>query len=203
MFRFAAVAMVVGILSGCATSNAIYTPPERVEVNNTMLVPQDFDTVWDRLVRQLSSDFFVINNIDKGSRLINISFSTQTPSRYVDCGNTERTFSNVRGTQNYNYKSADSSSFISTNNMGQATNFTRRTKLEGRSNIYVAPEGNSSTQVVVNTKYVLGVDILGVGLGRDTFTLDFSTKEGGSTEDGLLCFSNGKIEKQIIEFALP
>jgi len=143
------------LLAGCATSTTNYTPPAEPKIVNTKFVNKPFEAVWDSLVKELSGDFFVINNIDKNSRLINISFTSQRPSEFVDCGVTSRTFTNARGDQNYTYKTADSSNFVSTNNQGHAFSVRRNSRLEGRTNIYVAPEG-SGTNITVNTKYVVG-----------------------------------------------
>lgn len=43
-------------------------------------------------MKQLAKSFFVVNNIEKESRLINVSFSTETPEKYINCGRTTRTF---------------------------------------------------------------------------------------------------------------
>mgnify|MGYP001286665185 CR=1 FL=1 len=192
------------VLSGCATSTANYTPPKEHSVVNTKSINKPFDTVWDSLVRELSSDFFVINNIDKNSRLINISFSSMRPSEFVDCGSTSRTFTNARGEQSYNYQTADSSNFTFTNNQSHAFNVKRTTKLEGRTNIYVAPEG-SGTNVTVNTKYVITVNTLATTFdgrlaGNDTFVFDPSTKQGFSNGE-IKCFATGVIEARILRAA--
>lgn len=192
------------LFTGCATSTANYSPPVSTSVMNTKIVNKPFDTVWDTLVKELSSDFFVINNIDKNSRLINISFSAQKPSDYVDCGMSSRTFKNARGEQNYSYKTADSAIFSAANNTGNVFNFKRTSRLEGRTNIYVAPEG-SKTNVTVNTKYVISVSTIATALdgrpaGTENFIFDPSTKQS-STNGTVTCFARGTIEDRILRAA--
>ena len=68
--------ILILILGGCATSSINYTPPEITKIDNQVTIDEDFEIVWDRLVKNLASDFFVINNIEKSSRIINVSFST-------------------------------------------------------------------------------------------------------------------------------
>ena len=200
--RLAAVPLFATLLfSGCATSTFNYVPPTETKIQNTKQVSQSFDVIWDRLVRQLSSDFFIINNIDKNSRLINLSFTSQRPSEFVDCGRTARTFKNARGEQNYAYNSADSSSFSGTIGSGNAFNYRRNPKLEGRTNIYVAPEG-SGTVVTVNTKYVVAVNVSAFSLdgrpaGSESITFDFSTKQG-LTGGQVTCYALGSIERRIL-----
>lgn len=190
------------LVGGCATSTDSYMPPpERGDIQNSKVVPQPFDHVWDQLVRKLSSDFFVINNIDKNSRLINLSFSAQRPSEYVDCGNTTRSFTNAQGTRNYSYNTADSAIFAYANPQGQVFNVNRRTRLEGRTNIYVAPEG-VGTLVTVNTKYVLNLDMEAFTLdgrpaGRQNYVADVSTKTPGGF-DQVKCRARGVIEERIL-----
>jgi len=189
------------LITGCATSTSNYAPPKIESIQNSIVVDKPFDAVWDSLVKELSSDFFVINNIDKNSRLINISFSSNRPSDFVDCGVTSRSFKNLRGDHRYVYKTADSSEFAVTNDAGIAMNVRRASKLEGRSNIYVAPEGNG-TNVTVNTKYVVSVNMSGVTfdgrhVGSESFIFDPSTKQpfvGGS----VTCAATGNIERRII-----
>lgn len=202
--NFLLVAVLSALVSGCATSTASYSPPVAPTVTNTKLVNKPFDTVWDTLVKELSSDFFVINNIDKNSRLINISFSAQKPSDYVDCGMSSRTFKNARGEQNYSYKTADSAVFSAANDAGHVFNFRRTSRLEGRTNIYVAPEG-PGTNVTVNTKYVVSVAMIATALdgrtaGTENFTFDPSTKQS-STNGTVICVALGTIEERILSAA--
>lgn len=192
----------LGLLSGCATSTMNYTPPTARPIVNSKTVPQPFDAVWDRLVRQLSGDFFVINNIDKNSRLINVSFSSQKPSEYVDCGFSSRVFKNARGETASSYNTSDSSAFVTTSPQGLAFTVRRVSRLDGRINIYVAPE-EGGTLISVNTKYVVNMQVTGTSiegrpLGSQNHIWDFSTKQAQKGE--VECIANGEIERKILSF---
>ena len=50
-----------------------------------MLVRQPFEEAWSRAIPQIGKSFFVINNIDKSSGILNVSY-TGDPEKYVDCG---------------------------------------------------------------------------------------------------------------------
>lgn len=204
--NFKSLALTLGaatLATGCATSSFDYSPPSTSgEIVNTKIVNQPFDTVWDQLVRRLSSDFFVINNIEKNSRLINLSFTAQRPSDYVDCGLSTRSFTNAQGKRTFTYNAADSAMFTVASPQGIAFNSDRRTRLEGRTNIYVAPEG-AGTLVTVNTKYVLSINVSLTSLdgrpaGNQTYLIDFSTKEPGG--DDVRCSARGIIERRILGF---
>ncbi len=200
----ATLAVTCLVLVGCATSTTNYVPPTEIRVINTKFVNKPFDSVWDALVKELSSDFFVINNIDKNSRLINISFTSQRPSEFVDCGTTSRTFKNVRGDQSYTYKTADTTSFTAATPQGNVFNVRRSSRLEGRTNIYVAPE-NAGTNVTVNTKYIVSITMVATALdGRpaatESFVFDPSTKQAFSN-GSITCAAVGAIEDRILRAA--
>jgi hypothetical protein len=195
------------LLTGCAaTSSVNYSPPTETKTQNSKTVQKSFDEVWDRLVKQLSSDFFVINNIDKSSRLINLSFTSNTPSKFVDCGYTSRGFKNPQGERAYNYQTADSAAFSYVAPNGFPLNAQRNTKLEGRTNIYIAPEGKD-TLISVNTKYVVSVNLTastfdGRPAGSQNISLDFSTKQGymgDGNKDSVTCYSIGTVEQRILQ----
>ena len=87
--------LIIISLLGCATyptSSYVYMPPNEVKYDNEAFVDKPFGVVWDELVEQLSKSFYVINNIEKASRIINVSFSTDTPEEYVDCGISTREY---------------------------------------------------------------------------------------------------------------
>lgn len=150
---------------GCASigrNSVSYTePPTENLPENNVIIDQPFNSVWDKLVGKLSASFFVINNIDKESRLINISFNSNNPEKYVDCGVTERTFSFGKENRNYSYKVAGNSSYKYAGkwgpyqNLPAIFNINRKTSLEGRINIYVAPVNKNETKVSVNIRYIL------------------------------------------------
>ncbi len=201
-------AVVLGV-SGCATAPTATNEHSRaveIKIPNSAKIDDKFDVVWDRLVKRLSSDFFVINNIDKNSRLINLSFSSQKPSQYVDCGKSLRTFTNAQGERRFEYLSADSSAFLTVDQTNRLPIEVRRTsRLEGRANIYVAPEGDA-TSVAVNTRYVVSLVVamrrLDGQTTSDNITWDFSTKQHFSGAE-VACTANGEIERKILMMANP
>ncbi len=170
------------LVGGCASATHQYTPPTSLSTpENEVVLNEPFEVVWDRMVKNLSADFFVINNIEKVSRLMNISFSASSPGRYVDCGRTRRTFTNLQGELVYEYAAADSSRYTWTDGRGVALNIVRTTKLDGRTNIYVAPEGGK-TVVRVNTRYIVNIQLQRYSLtgqfaGTEQHTWAFNTKE--------------------------
>lgn len=192
-------------------------------VKNEVLVNQSFDATWDALIGQLAKSFFVINNVEKASRIINISFSTDKPHEYVDCGVAERFFSYRSQKANYSYPVAGSSIYKFAgpwgpyNNLPLVASMTRRTSLEGRINVYVAPRDNE-TLVTVNTRYILAIRTAGQAelansggtvierqnIVSEPLTISFNTGQT-ATADELVhgpvqyqCRSTGNLESEIL-----
>lgn len=199
------------LVSGCASATFNYSSPTSlITPDNEVAIDEPFDVVWDRMIKNLSADFFVINNIEKVSRLMNVSFSTTSPGQYIDCGRTRRTFTGARGEQVYEYASTDSSKYTTVNPQGAAFNVFRTTKLEGRLNIYVAPEGGK-TVVRVNSRYILNIQLKGYTLvgqfaGTEQDSWAFNTKvifEKFFPDFNLTvkCVSLGTLENKVLQAA--
>jgi hypothetical protein len=219
--------------SGCVTpgnSNFQYAQAKPTVVANEAQFEEPFDAVWDRLVGRLATGFFVVNNIDKASRLINVSYSSDTPEKYVDCGRSTRQYSFRDDHQTFTYDVAAHSRFKATGKWGPFNNLpvvydvSRETGVEGRINLYVAPIDPAHTKVSVNVKYVLSVKISGVGTGYNAFggvmqqvalpgashdialtSAEPATKDWGTAiaPEFVTCRSNGSLEAELLSKAKP
>jgi hypothetical protein len=219
------------ILSGCVTTGqsdwAYASPPATGAPKHEIQVNEPFDVVWDRIVSRLATGFFVINNIDKASRLINVSFSGDSPGTYIDCGRTSRNYLFNGERQMYAYAVSESSTFKATKSWGPLGNLpivqevSRNTSVEGRINIYVAPVSTQVTKVSANVKYVLEISVRGVGTAYNAFgvvvnqvaltpsldrvsftTAESATKDfGSSTTQRVTCQTTGKLEQALLDTA--
>jgi hypothetical protein len=218
---------IVIVIAGCATpgvNSSSYTKHDPKSVANEIQVDQPYSQAWDKLVRELSKSFYVINNIDKESRIINISFSSQTPSEFVDCGQTHRSYKHGDEMQSYDYNVADSSAYKYAGGVRESLSYyaiIRRTaSLEGRSNIYLAPLENdkAKTTVTVNTRYILTIDTTGDAYAQHVngnifiqgqiphpqpTIISFNTNSPAEHDFGegvkVTCFSNGRLEKDVLQ----
>ncbi len=231
--------LVASVLSGCTakgfnTENYQQGAGESDEVVNRAIVDGHFNSIWDKLVKQLTESFFIVNNISKESRLINVSFSTNSPEDYVDCGTTTRTYKRGDEQKDYTYAvAADSSYKIAYDSVdsrfavsvGDAYHVhaynayvNRKTDLEGRINIYMAPNTErQGTEIVTNIRYILTIQITGdiaqeAFSGRqlarwpipDTKSIHaFNSNELYSSKDThpFVCFSTGALERMILKMA--
>ena len=219
--------LIIISLLGCATyptSSYVYMPPNEVKYDNEAFVDKPFEVVWDELVEQLSKSFYVINNIEKASRIINVSFSTDTPEEYVDCGISTREYGVKSNMSTYTYKVAETSFYKSASRAGASSQFpvdqnvNRETSLEGRANIFVAPEGNG-TKITINCRYVFSAkatvsyetrNVFGTVIQRGILTpssteVVFNTNQEKKTNWGtpsepffVTCHSTGELEQGIL-----
>jgi len=217
------------LLAACATApktTAIVTEPATYTVANECYVDRPFAEVWDGLVAELAKSFFVINNIEKESRIINLSFSTTAPEDYIDCGRTTRTYKKGKTEQVFEYEIAKDSAYkysrqVETNAYANY-DVSRRTTLDGRINVFLAPEG-AGTRVTVNVRFIFNVETSGVYeviagaleirqstgvVPPTTYTLSFDTRAPGKDNLGtpsepafVTCGSNGKLETSILDMA--
>src|SRR3546814_14775343 len=98
MLKRSAVMAAILLTAGCAAQADLnYRKPTQPSLTNSRTVNAGFEETWNRLVRNPSSEFFVINNIEKAYRIINVIFQTDAPERYVDCGVTHPTSSSPTG----------------------------------------------------------------------------------------------------------
>lgn len=225
-----AVWLMIGVssLAGCVgpgISGLQYQGPTADErVKNEILIHQSFDATWDALIGQLAKSFFVINNVEKASRIINISFSTDKPQEYVDCGVSERIFSYRSQKANYTYPVSGSNLYKyagawgPNQNLPYVASVMRKTTLEGRINVYVAPKDNE-TLVTVNTRYLLTIrtsgqaefaNSLGTVVDRqnvstEPVTISFNTGQTAIGDEPIhgpgqfKCRSSGSLEAEILK----
>ena len=230
MKNFVSIFIIFFVLSGCATTLANdtynYQPPTLKQIENEITVNKSFSETWDSLVSDLAKTFYVINNIDKESRLLNVSFSsTSNIPDYVDCGITDRSFQLASRNEDVIYEAAGYSEFF-TNSATQLSepnttylHIFRQPYLEGRANIYIAPENNSQTKVSVNARYswqyraefdtILYMPLYDshnrvdrAGRVKDDNLYDpisFNTNQMGGESGGVLCISTGKFETDILK----
>ena len=198
--------LIIGlIVTGCGSIN--YAPPtERSARENTVLIPAPREAFWKIFVSNLSSDFFVINNLDKETGLINVSYSGD-PERFVDCGRIISKVSNAAGERTYDFPAARANQSYEVMNGIHLLRVNRQMQLDGRMNIIVQEEEKTSTRVTVSTRYALNRRVVVSDTqGRSASNADSASFNYG--QDGyfpivgnspsVTCRSTGNLERQII-----
>lgn len=104
--RIVSIAVVLVALAGCAGKVDYIRPTmQATPGQNVKLIQKPRDAVWAASVPALSKQFFVINNLDKSSGLINLSYSGD-PEKYIDCGRITSFVKNAQGERTYDFAGA-------------------------------------------------------------------------------------------------
>lgn len=198
------------VLGGCESTKPTsmsYLGPVRQTIQNTATVKEPFDVVWSRLIEKLAGDFFVMNNADKASRIINLSFKANPAIRFVDCGTTKRVFVDKDGNDSVTTYETAGNARYSVNQGSKIYTNDRKTALSGRADI-VVKAGKNETTVSVTAKYtftttyeVFNEKGKPIGIKKSTAPARFTT---GSPYlgDVITCRSNGSVEKRILSHAM-
>jgi len=153
---------------GTACISADYRPPELGdhEAEYERTVDRPFDETWQALVDYAASTYFGIENFEKDSGLLTLSFGAENPGDFVDGGYWKARGGNL----------AQSIDFEG-NYVDYATMYLEG-RLQARMNIVVRPVNDETTAVRVNTRYVFAVSRQD-GSGRH-YTETWSFESGGS-----------------------
>jgi len=207
MKRYSGLIVIVA-LAGCATGRLDYVPPSSPEpLANSKTINEPRDVVWNASVPELSKQFFVINNLDKSSGLINVSYSGD-PESYVDCGFITSHFTNLRGDHTYHFPAAQAQESYQIMNGIYLFLVDRKMSLDGRVNLVFEKTGPAQTKVTAYTRYVLKRHITARNAGNNIpFSRDdsISFNSGGeaafasnSNGDATTCVPTGKLERDIL-----
>ena len=207
--RHLLVATLSLFIAACAGKVDYVRPATQVsQSSNIKTVERARDAVWNASVPELGKQFFVINNLDKSSGLMNISY-TGDPERYIDCGRITSYVKNARGERTYDFAGAKAQqSYEIMNPSVGLFQLDRRMNLEGRVNLIFEETGPSTTRVTANTRYVVTRTQIVHGSGSPipqtkTDTISFNSGAGASfpmSSQGQAaeCVSTGALEREIL-----
>ena len=208
MMRHLLIASLAIVFVGCAGKVAYIRPTTLVpSSSNTTTLERGRDAVWSASVPELGKRFFVINNLDKASGLMNISY-TGDPERYIDCGRISSYVKNARGERTHEFSGAKAQQSYEVMNPGGLFIIDRRMSLEGRVNLIFEEIGSTKTRVTANTRYV----VVRTSIVRNMVnnipqnysdTNSFNTGSSASfpaNSEGLAaeCLSTGLLEQEIL-----
>ncbi|WP_390348621.1 hypothetical protein ACFJIS_13725 [Variovorax boronicumulans] len=207
MIRVATALVSLAAIAGCAGKLDYVRPTTPTSVENTKVINKSRQAVWDAAVPQLGKEFFVINNLDKSSGLINISYSGD-PEKYVDCGRIVSYVKNARGERTYDFPAARQQMDyeIMTSNLFFLS---RQMNLDGRVNLIFEEIGPEQTRVSANTRYALRLeqttrDVHGRSVNNGATNVAFNTNTSASfpradnSNEPVSCRSTGQLEKDLL-----
>ena len=200
--------MVISTLGcGLGQHKLDYTPPQPHDVVTSVTVAGTKDEVWAKLVPALSKTFFVINNIDKDSGLINVSYAGD-PEQFIDCGKIYSSVHDLAGERVYHFPAA--TAYKEYEYFQHALWLAhRRMHLDGRVNIVVEEKTTKETTVSVNVNYIVQKTVnypyvasgygSYPGAGNNVDTISFIGDKTDTFAAGTICRSKGSLEKQILD----
>jgi hypothetical protein len=209
--RFVAMSAVVLLIAGCAGKMDYVRPSSTFPVGaNSVVIEKSREAVWNATVPELGKNFFVINNLDKSSGLINISYSGD-PEKYVDCGRVSSYVKNARGERTYEFAGSKAQERYEVMIPAGLFMVDRRMSLEGRVNLVFEEISPTSTRVTANTKYVLQRQSTARHIANNvpsssSDSISFNSGSSGffpAGADGRAteCLSTGLLEKQVLSAA--
>ena len=223
--KFVLSSVAVFSLASCAkltTATAfkpeMYDEPKNYTIRNTSTLNMSKDDVWDNLVRTIGGTYYVINNMEKDSGFMNISYSGE-PQQYIDCG-----YWQIQKSEGKPRVSYDASSKFLTYKIDAilrqdgelltiygTNNMFREMDLSGRINVLVIEKNNNQVDVTVNVRYVVTNKIERYHTlpmtnqlsesSKDRDTFGFSSKNIGISKTGIKCRSKGTMEAEILDIA--
>lgn len=213
-------------------STTTYAPPIEHRVVVETMVDMPFDQAWNDLIRRLSESPYRVATLEKASRLVvvelnrssDLAESANTPSRYVDCGKTQRRFVSEEKVEIFEYLAAESSHYRESAEEEGAFRISevdRRVDLNARATLYLQPEGKRRTRVTVNTRYEIEFELSGdaaiaprsvedpIGhpqrFGPRRESIRFTTFQPGKDKRSgeLTCRATGDFEHALVALANP
>jgi hypothetical protein len=188
---------------GCASGKISYYAAQGIKnTDNSIFLKESKDKVWMKLIDGIGESFFVINNIEKDSGLINISY-IDDPCRFISCGTFNSYVLNAQGKRNYNFPACIEYKEYEEFNNGNLFIIKRRMTLDGRASIIVQ-ESNNGTLVKVNVRYIVikNAKIYDPSwrfIRTKLSIIGFNSNGGESFSNGMKCYANGQFEKMILD----
>ena len=148
MNMFLSSLVIIIALSSCAvekknlTENVgKYVPPNIDDSNfkNSVITNKNFHETWTSVIDFIDDSFFKIQNLEKDSGLITLSFGSNEPENFIDCGDFEYTLFFTGEKFKGSYIDYAKSGLLAV--------------LEAKMNINIQKIDNESTKVSINTNY--------------------------------------------------
>ena len=148
MKRFLLSLFMTILLSSCATkveklteNVGKYVPPNIDDTNfkNSVIINKNFDETWTSVIDFVSDSFFKIENLDKDSGFLTLSFGSKGVEDFIDCGDFEYTLFFTGEEFKGSYIDYAKSGLLAV--------------LEAKMNINIQKIDNESTKISINTNY--------------------------------------------------
>ena len=106
---------------------------------NSVITNKNFDETWTSVIDFVNNSFFKIENLEKDSGLLTLSFGSKEPENFIDCGDFEYTLFFTGEEFKGSYIDYVKSGLLAV--------------LEAKMNINIQKIDNESTKISLNTNY--------------------------------------------------
>ena len=200
--------LLIVFFSGCASSSLNYTPPKQLiknEIVTNKIIYKDYEKAWNELINNLVDNSFIINNLDKESGFINVDYTLNDPINYVDCGEWQGYFKDLKYDEKYQFNGAESTNYI-TKYAYSIAKVKSNKNLSGKINILLQKLDDKKQNLKVNIKYVLqNKNVYNVLFPKKkksiNWKIEFDSKNKGYSKiSKTQCQSKGVLEKEILNY---
>ena len=148
MKKFLSSLVMTILISSCAvekerlTENiGKYVPPniDKINFTNSIIINKNFDETWTSVIDFVNDSFFKIENLEKDSGLLILSFGSKEAEKFIDCGDFEYTLFFTGEEFKGSYIDYAKSGLLAV--------------LEAKMNINIEKIDNQSTKISLNTNY--------------------------------------------------
>ena len=148
MIKFLSSLVVTILLLSCAvekeklTENiGKYVPPniDNTNFKNSIISNKNYDETWNSLIDFVNDSFFKIENLEKDSGLLTLSFGAKEAEKFIDCGDFEYTLFFTGEEFKGSYIDYAKSGLLAV--------------LEAKMDINIQKIDNETTKISINTNY--------------------------------------------------
>ena len=200
--------LAVVFISGCLGYPDVSLNTATSPSANYRVIDKPFEVVWNESVPELGKQFFVVNNLDESSGLINISFSGD-PEKFIDCGNIISYVKSTQGERTYDFPGARAQETYEIMHGDVLFHIDRKMSFEGRVNLVFEVINPNQTRVTAKTVYVVQKDVTARRADSNysqswSNSISFDTRgsstlpNDGNSLAGTVCTANGKLEREIL-----
>lgn len=201
-------AAVTSVLSGCAPQFSYSPPTGQSPTLSVKSADLPFDEAWNRIIAKAGRTFFVINNLERASGFINLSYSGD-PHEFLDCGELRVKSQNIEGQGDSQHEVARETQNVHARTGINVDTYIRYDMhLEGRANIVLQKVSERTVRLETTVRYIVkrraqflsGYSPLPPGID-DTTSFNsgqmgvFSSRIGG---EQVRCVSTGKFETTLL-----
>jgi hypothetical protein len=150
--------LAIACISGCGEESYLVLNTATLPSDNYIVIDKPREAVWDESVPELGKQFFVIDNLNKSSGLINISYNGD-PEKFIDCGNIKSVVKSTQGEHTYDFPAAKAQAAYDIMKGDVLFHIDRKMSLKVRVRLVFKEINPNQTQITANTFYVVQKDV--------------------------------------------